>query len=251
VKEKTLVKTRTPHQIIELTALDTGEYAMYLDGAIQFVSGLDDRLYHGILAGIPAKMMQGRPFKALILGGGDGLAARTLLRFPNAQKVHMVELDPGMVQFARQNPIVRQMNGNVFENPKLQVTIGDALKYIAKPGNNSYDIAIIDFPDPLNLQLEKLFDREVYDNVYINHMNQPKGVFSIQTSGAYSDTEDKVREHLQDVTGTETIPIHFMGNYMLDGSIVYGGPGMVAREARIADRWKASRDDAMTVGDVF
>src|SRR3990172_1527237 len=115
--ETFIYRKLSPYQKIELTRGPNGETTLYLDDAIQFVSGHDDRLYHGVLATMPARMLNG-PVSALILGGGDGLAARNLLELSNVKKVKMIELDPGMIEFASTHPEMRRLNRNAFHNPR-------------------------------------------------------------------------------------------------------------------------------------
>jgi len=237
--ETLLYRQKTPYQEIKLTRLSDGEIALYLDEAIQFVSGTDDRVYHSILADLPAKMLKGQPGRVLILGGGDGLAARNLLAYPNVTKITMVELDPGMIKFASTEPSMRKLNGDVFRNPKLKVIVGDARAFLEKnpPGPN-FEIAIVDFPDPLTPDLEDLFSERLYRQV-MAQMNVPRAILSVQTSSAFSDTEEDVCQKLARVTGTKPIPVRFTGKWMVDGTIVLAGRGVVPEMARIPKDWQA------------
>lgn len=236
--ETLLAKVQTRFQEIKLTRLHDGQIALYLDDAIQFVSGFDDQVYHGVLASLPARMLQGRPSKVLILGGGDGLVARNLLAFPNIQKVVMVELDPDMIRFSSTNPVMRQLNGDAFRNPRLQVTVEDARTWLARPRSERFDLAILDFPDPLSDELATLFSTKLYKQV-MGLMNFGREIISVQSSGAYSETEDDVRLNLSIATQTKPITIRFRGSWMMDGAIILAGRGIVPSMTLIPDAFKA------------
>lgn len=247
--DQILYKTRSPYQEIKLTRLTDGEVALYLDENIQFVSGFDDMVYHGVLASIPARMMHGQPGEVLILGGGDGLAARNLLRFPNVKRIHMVELDPGMIEFSAKHPIMRQLNKDAFRNPKLKVTVQDAKKWLKKGDGHKYSVAIIDFPDPTDPGLEDLFSVELYEDV-LRHMTKTP-VMSVQSSGALSDTEMLAKEHLCYATRTVPIPVRFRGQWMVDGTILYAGGGVDQGMARIPSKYASHEAKEQGTSSLF
>jgi len=239
IEEVLLAEKKTPFQKIELTRVFDGNVALYLDGAIQFVSGLDDKVYHGVLASLPAKMLQGRPGSALILGGGDGLAARNLLKFPNIREIRMVEIDPQMVEFCSTHPVMRKLNEDSFRNPRLKVETTDAREWVARPPVKKYDLAILDFPDPLEPSLENLFSGAFYKQVK-NHLSGPS-IWSIQSSSAFSGVEDVVTKNIFWATQTWPRPVRFKGDWMQDGSIVYAGRGVVPAMAQIPKDIQAKR----------
>jgi spermidine synthase len=247
--EMVLARKWTPYQQIELTELPDGSKALYLDGHIQFVTGHDDMVYHGVLAGMPARMLQGKPGTALILGGGDGLAARNLLKFSNIGKIHMVELDPGMVEFSSTHPIMRKINQDAFRNPRLTVETIDAKKFVERAPREKYTIGILDFPDPTDDTLEGLFDKALYDKV-ARHLDTPRAIWSIQASAAHSPVEDAVKGRIQATTGTKAIPVHFRGNLMEDGSIMMAGKGVVPSETKMHPYWIPD-SDVMKMSGVF
>lgn len=237
-EETILERVKSPYQEIKLTRLYDGEHALYLDDAIQFVSGFDDKVYHGVLGSLPAQMLGGLPGNALILGGGDGLAARNLLRFPNIKQVHMVELDPVMVKFSSTHPVMRRLNEDSFRNPRLKVTLGDARKWVDQYNGGQYQIAILDFPDPLDPQLEKLFEAPLYEKID-QHVDSDRGVYAIQSSIAFGDVEEQVKKTIQWVTGTPAYPVRFKGKWMQNGTIVFGGRGVKPAMTRLSDEYRA------------
>lgn len=244
--ETEIAKVKTPYQTIELTRIDGDDkYALYLDNAVQFVSGLDDQIYHGVLATLPARMLGGHPGKALILGGGDGLAARNLLRFPNIEEIRMIELDPGMLDFCSTHPVMRKLNQDSLRDPRVKVSSGDARKWAKQSPEGDFAIAILDFPDPLENALEDLFEVPFYRQVN-RHLDPERAVWSVQSSSSFSDTEDNVRLNLQKVTGTKAHPVRFRGEWMQDGAIVYSGPGVDRAHTQIPYRYRSTEGMALS-----
>lgn len=219
-----LARVRTPMQTIDLERLKDGEVALYLDGFIQFVSGHDDQAYHGALASKPASILgSGVPIRALILGGGDGLAARNLLRLPNVAEVVMVEIDRGMLDFCSTNPIVRGLNQDVFRNQKLKVKVGDARAFVRSTPTRLFDLAVVDFPDPVPSILD-LYRWPFYSSL-LRHMNPQRHVISVQASGEASPVAQYVTANLRHATGNACQCITFSGKNMDGGKIVVARRG--------------------------
>lgn len=235
---KTIFLRKSPIQEIRLMRLPDRQIGLFLNDAVQFVTGDDDRVYHGILATMPGRMMRGRPFKALILGGGDGLAARNLLKFPNLQKVKMVELDPGMIDMARTNPFMRQINEDSMNNPRVEVQVGDAREFVNTPVTERFDIALLDFPDPSNTGLMDLFGVDMMKKVSARLTPMP--VMAAQSSSAFSNTEDSVMNNMLRATGRRPIPVRFKGDWMAEGVIVMGGRGVIPGMTKIPYRHQAN-----------
>ena len=97
---------------------------LYLDGGLQF-STRDEYRYTESLV-YPALGAGAR--SVLVLGGGDGLAARELLRAPGVEKIVQVELDPAVIQLARTT--MRSANGGSLDNPRVDIVTGDAMTWL-------------------------------------------------------------------------------------------------------------------------
>lgn len=233
--EELVFRTKSPYQEIMITRIPDGEVALYLDGGIQFVSGHDDQVYHWSLATAPA-LMVGDPKNALILGGGDGLAARNLFEFPSVQKVTMVEIDPVMTNVCRQHPLMQALNKKSFDSPKMDLRIMDARKFIAQKPKEKYDLAIIDFTDPLDTSMADLYSAPFYQAVS-DHLSN-RGVMAVQSSTAYSDVEDEVSRNLMRATSMLPKPLRFKGKWMGDGTIVLVGKS-VKQEFRMPKGYEA------------
>ncbi|MFC4330163.1 polyamine aminopropyltransferase [Streptomyces andamanensis] len=131
---------------------------LFLDGRLR-VGGQDQRRYHEALVR-PA--MSGPHARVLILGGGDGLAAREVLRHPGVERVDLVELDPAVVRLARTDPALARLNGHVYRDRRLHVTTADAFGWLRGAPAAAYDVVIEDLPDPGITASTKLYAQEFY-----------------------------------------------------------------------------------------
>jgi len=118
---------------------------LYLDGSLQF-SSIDEYRYHETLVHTPAAFSARRKH-ALVIGGGDGLATRELLRYPSMESITLVELDHAITQLVEQLPALDQLSQSSLQNPKVEVVHQDAWEWLAQPGK-LFDLIIADLPDP-------------------------------------------------------------------------------------------------------
>lgn len=153
------VALQTGIQEIVLTGGTDGRpLSLYLDGRLR-VSGRDEHRYHEALVH-PA--MNGPHARVLILGGGDGLAAREVLRHPGVRRVDIVELDPEVVRLARRDPALSKLNGHAHGDPRVHVTTDDAFRRLRTAPASTYDVVISDLPDPGITASTKLYSQEFY-----------------------------------------------------------------------------------------
>jgi spermidine synthase len=102
----------------------------------------------------------------LVLGGGDGLAVREVLKYASVEEVTVVDLDPHMTRLFAQHPMLKRLNADALNNPKVRTVNADAYAWLeqlqqgAQP--QTFDIVIIDFPDPSNFSLGKLYSTTFY-----------------------------------------------------------------------------------------
>lgn len=194
---------------VDKTLIQEKQYVLYLDGFLQF-STIDEQTYHACIANIPmaaVSYLGHTPKKALILGGGDGLAARNLLVSPQIEKVTNVELDPVMIEVAKTHPVLLEHNLKSFHSPRVEVVNADAFQWI-KQTSDKYDLIIVDFPLPKNLALARLFSAEFYREV-LNHLSE-KGIMTIQAGPSFS-YEDKNYMTLSSVTASVAKTIESVG----------------------------------------
>ncbi len=151
---------QSPYQRIVVTA-GRGSFQLFLDGNLQF-SSLDEYRYHEALVH-PAFAAAARREEVLVLGGGDGLAAREILRYPEVRHVTLVDLDPAMTSLAVNVPLVRDLNLGALLDPRVRVVNEDAMAWLAEqPPDRRFDVVIVDFPDPNNFSLGKLYTTRFY-----------------------------------------------------------------------------------------
>ncbi|AFM10919.1 polyamine aminopropyltransferase [Turneriella parva] len=135
-------------------------FSLFLNNNLQFNS-FDEYRYHEALVHVPVQMVLDRrgpkaPLRVLIMGGGDGLAIREFLRYPNVVGVDLVDIDPAMTKLAREHPWLRDLNRDALADKRVNVFHEDAFIYIEKP-KSQYDVVILDFPDPGNFAIGKLY----------------------------------------------------------------------------------------------
>jgi len=149
----------TPYQRIVLTRSERG-FQLFLNGHLQFNS-VDEYRYHEALVH-PALGLLEAPRRVLVLGGGDGLAVREILRYPTIEAVTLVDLDPGMTTLAERFPPLRELSADSLRDPRVRVVNQDAYLWVEQSPVELFDAVIIDFPDPGNFAVGKLYTRRFY-----------------------------------------------------------------------------------------
>jgi spermidine synthase len=149
------------YQRIVVTKGKTG-YALFLNGNLQFNS-FDEYRYHEALVHPAFASYRGEPKRVLVLGGGDGLALREILKYPSVEFIQLVDLDPEMTSISKHVPALGELNNHSFDNPKVHVTNADAFVWLDSNDAEPFDIAIVDFPDPNNFALGKLYTTRFYN----------------------------------------------------------------------------------------
>lgn len=149
---------QTPYQRIVLTR-GRGSFQLFLNGNLQF-SSADEYRYHEALVH-PAMALAPGAKRVLVLGGGDGLAARELLKYPGVEEIVLVDLDAEMVRVARENPLLVAANKDSMRSGRVKVVNEDAYVWV-QGDHGRFDAAIVDFPDPNNFALGKLYTTRFY-----------------------------------------------------------------------------------------
>jgi spermidine synthase len=152
---------------------------LFLDNNLQFAS-IDEYRYHEALVH-PAFAAAPRHARVLILGGGDGLAAREILRYPDVTTVTLVDLDPGMTGLARKLPWLHDLNHGSLDDARVQIINEDAMVWLAERAPaEPFDVAVVDFPDPNNFGLGKLYTARFYK--LLKERVAPDGVVVVQST---------------------------------------------------------------------
>ncbi len=148
----------TPYQRIVMTKNLQG-FQLYLNGNLQFNSA-DEYRYHESLVH-PAVNLSDQPKNVLVMGGGDGLAVRELLRYPDIESVTLVDIDSKMTTLADRFPPLAELSGNALADPRVTVENTDAFVWIERT-EKKFDLCIIDFPDPGTFSVGKLYSRRFF-----------------------------------------------------------------------------------------
>ncbi|MEM9781242.1 MAG: polyamine aminopropyltransferase [Pseudomonadota bacterium] len=160
-EDEVILSEATPYQRIVVTR--TGDRTrLFLDGAIQFDS-FDEHRYHESLVH-PAMGLASRRARVLVLGGGDGMALREVLRWPEVEVAVLVDLDPRMTALFRDRADLSRLNGRSLSDPRVTVVNRDAWRFV-DAGEGLFDIAILDLPDPSTFAVSKLYSREFYNRL--------------------------------------------------------------------------------------
>lgn len=156
--DKVIFSKQTKYQKLVMTR-NKEDIRLFIDGNVQF-SSVDEHRYHELLTHVPMSLAKHRE-NILVLGGGDGLAARELLKYKEVKNITVVDLDRDMTDLAKTNRIIKEQNQGSFLNPRVKIINSDAFKYIEN-SDKIFDIIIIDLPDPNNSSLARLYSREFY-----------------------------------------------------------------------------------------
>lgn len=148
----------SPYQRIVLTRWKD-DLRLFLSGHLQF-SSRDEYRYHEALVH-PGLQSVVNPQNVLVLGGGDGLAVREILKYDSVKHVTLVDLDPEMTRLFSTTPALRKLNGDSFNSPRVNIVNADAFVWLEQT-EGSFDFVVIDFPDPTNHSLGKLYTSAFY-----------------------------------------------------------------------------------------
>jgi spermidine synthase len=166
----------TRYQHLVLTRFKD-DIRLFLNSHLQF-SSRDEYRYHEALIH-PGLASIRTPRRVLVLGGGDGLAVREILKYPQIESITLVDLDPEMTKIFSSHTMLTQLNQNSLLSPKLRVINADAFPWIDS-NTDSFDFIVIDFPDPTNYSLGKLYTTAFYRAV-ARHLSA-QGVIVVQST---------------------------------------------------------------------
>jgi spermidine synthase len=176
-----LLLRQTPYQRIIVTRWHN-DIRLFLDGHLQF-SSADEHRYHESLVH-PAMSAAPGAKRVLVLGGGDGMAVREILKYPQVERVDLVDLDEEMVRLFKNRPFLADLSDRALSNPKVQVHIDDAGKFLEKSGE-SWDVIFLDLPDPSSFSLARLYTTSFY-KLLAQHLNTQGIVVTQATSPFYA-----------------------------------------------------------------
>ena len=175
---------------------------LFLNGDLQF-SSIDEYRYHESLVH-PA--LAGKRDRVLVLGGGDGLAMREVLKYPDVREAVEVELDPAVLRLARENPDLVALNQHSLTDPRVRVVNDDAFTWL-RDARERFDAVIIDMPDPDSTSTAKLYSEEFYS--LARKVLTPGGRLVVQSGSPYFAPRsfDCVNATIK-AAGFDTTPYH-------------------------------------------
>lgn len=184
-----------------------------LNTYVQFIEGIDEETYHDSLV-LPALAINPEAKRFLILGGGDGLVARTILRHKPEADITLVELDKVMIEQFKTHARLVKINENSLG--KCSIYIENALHWVPRNASKIFDIVILDFPDPTSWELKRLYHKDFLADVA--YLLGESGVMSIQCNPEIADWI----EHLtKEILGNSAVINYEMPNLGC-GKIVLG-----------------------------
>jgi spermidine synthase len=156
--DEVIFSRQTRYQRIVLTKWKD-DIRLFLSSHLQF-SSRDEYRYHEALvhpglAAIPAAK------RVLVLGGGDGLAVREVLKYPSIEQITLVDLDPEMTSLFKNNSMLVELNAASLRSPKVRIINEDAFPWLDN-NDDVFDFVVVDFPDPTNFSLGKLYTTAFY-----------------------------------------------------------------------------------------
>ena len=179
------LNTKFQHIKIEPSAREPGEIVLYCDSAWQLDTAVEWK-YHESLVTIPLACAPGAA-RVLICGGGDGMALREALKFPELVQATLVEIDEAMITTFRDDDRWAKYNRFSMRDPRARVLVQDALSF-ARDDKDLYDMVVLDFPSPAGHNSEKnypnLYSRESLE-IFTKRL-KPHGVLAMQVSMPYA-----------------------------------------------------------------
>lgn len=224
-----------------------GDVRLYLDGDLQF-SSRDEYRYTETLVH-PA--LSRTPERVLILGGGDGLAAREVLRLPSVRELVQVELDPAVLELARGR--LAALNDAALGDSRVELVVADAFRWLRERPATPFDAVIVDLPDPDTPALGRLYTTEFYGLAAA--ALAPDGLLVVQAGSPYS-TPTAYWRTVSTVAsaGLSVTPYHVHVPSFGDWGFVLAGHGAQPPELRLGRQSAELRfldDDVLAAAATF
>ncbi len=202
-EDRIVFSTQTKYQKIILTK-SKDDIRLFLDGNLQF-SSTDEYRYHEAMVHIPLNLADSRKH-LLILGGGDGLAIREILKYDDVEAITLVDIDPEIIRISKENRYLKEMNQDSFEDKRVTIFNEDAFVFL-KETDARYDVILADLPDPNNTGLSRLYSKEFYHLIRSRLSNG--GIFLTQaTSPYYAKKAFWSIHNTIEAAGMKTYPFH-------------------------------------------
>jgi spermidine synthase len=231
--DEVIFARNTRYQRIVLTKWKN-DLRLFLSSHLQF-SSRDEYRYHEALVHPGLASLPGAR-RVLVLGGGDGLAVREILKYPSVEQITLVDLDPEMTKLFTTNPVLVDLNRASLKSPKVRVINDDAFPWLDR-NQDMFDFVVVDFPDPTNYSLGKLYTTAFY-RLLSRHVSA-SGFFVVQsTSPLFARQSYWCIVNTIKQAGLKTWPYHVYvpsfgeWGFVLAGAGAYEPPAMLPEGLR-------------------
>ena len=223
----------TRYQRIVLTRWKD-DIRLYLSSHLQF-SSRDEYRYHEALVHPGLAAIPGAR-RVLVLGGGDGLAVREILKYPRVEQVTLVDLDPEMTKLFSEHPLLRQLNAGALRSPRVRIVNQDAFPWL-EASQEVFDFAVVDFPDPTSYSLAKLYTTAFY-RLLGKHLSR-RGMAAVQgTSPLFARQSYWCIVETLKQAGLRTYPYHVYVPSFGEWGFVLAGQGPYEPPERLPEGLK-------------
>lgn len=250
-----ILSEATPYQQITVTRY-RDRVRLFLDHSIQFDT-LDEYRYHEMLVH-PALALAPRRRSVLILGGGDGMAVREVLRWPDVDAVTLVDLDPRVTELFRDHPQLAPLNDHALQDARVEVVTADAWSFVEQ-SNALFDVVLVDLPDPKNLALSKLYSRQFYgalaerlsgQGIVVTQAGSP--LFAREAYWSVANTLAAARNPQQPGEGLFVRPYHtYVPSFGAWGFVMASQSPLRDRDLMLPDNLRYLSDEIWQAAQVF
>lgn len=218
-RDQIVLSEQTPYQKIAITRFKD-DVRLFLNANLQF-SSVDEYRYHEPLVHLPMGSAR-RTENVLVLGGGDGLAAREILKYQSVKRLTLVDLDARMTRLAAEHPLLTALNRNAFSDDRVSIVNADAFTFLRET-SGTYDVILADLPDPNDESLAKLYSQEFYA-LAKRHLAED-GYFMTQATSPYFSKRSfwSIRKTVE-AAGFATLPVHVQVPAFGEWGFVLGSP---------------------------
>ncbi|WP_024480109.1 polyamine aminopropyltransferase [Cellulophaga baltica] len=178
-KNPIVLNEQTPYQKIVVTKKQE-DLRLYLNRVIQF-SSADEYRYHEPLVHVPISLHT-QPKTVLILGGGENLASREVLKHELVAAIDVVDIDSTMFHLAKTDPNFVKVNDGAAKNKRVHLIPEDAFTFLHRI-DKKYDIIIADLPDPTNEAIARLYSKQFF--LLAKQKLNKNGLFVTQSGEIY------------------------------------------------------------------
>ena len=240
---KLVARVDSPYQRIEVWDTPQLGRLFTLDGRPMTSTG-DEFIYHECMVH-PAALAHPSPRAALVLGGGDGGAARQLLRHPSIERIVVAELDEEVVRLTREH--LPQVQGGAFDDPRVELVIGDAAHYVAATATARFDLVVFDLTPP-DSPAAGLYTPNFY--AHLKRIMNPTAVLSVHLGSPYfhprriADLLDGLRTTFAVVRTMNTFVPLYGSLWMMATASDALDPAAIASET-LAQRLEARQIDSL------